>query len=361
MVTSKVLEKKIEPIEPDAMTLAVMLSTSELANYSDEIALNEAIEIFMNGYSSLTETRITPSDAHMAFRWLYCVTDGYFNDIVSEIINQFNPPYELDDIQGVLGELNKNEINYITEQIDNDGFYVFKEKLPIEICDRLREFALTTASLPYNPPFPHNKTFYDRHNLLAPTYHFDELELINNLEIQNLLTDTSILAVAQAYLGCKPIQDLVAMWWSTNFEKKANSAAAQLYHFDMDRIKFIKFFIYLSEVTPENGPHCYVKGSRKSKPPELLRDGRISDVEINQYYRQEDIVEITGLCGTIIAADTRGFHKGKPLISGERLVLQLEFSNSLFGGSYSPVILDNMSMNFINYIDRFRYTYSRFV
>ncbi|BCL37776.1 phytanoyl-CoA dioxygenase family protein [Nostoc sp. MS1] len=362
-VDDKTLNEIQEAIEPDAMTLALMLSTSELANYSDETDLNKAIEIFIDGYNIFTETGVTPGEAHMAFRWLFYATDGYFNDFVSEIINQFNPPHKLAKIDGVLGELQQHKINYIVEQIHNDGFYVFKNKLSNAVCDRLINFALTTQSIPYNPPFTHQKTVYNRQNLLAPTYHFDELDLINDPEIQNLLTDTSILAIAQSYLGCKPIQDLVAMWWSTTFEKQANSAAAQLYHCDMDRIKFIKFFVYLTDVTPENGPHCYVKGSCQSKPPELLKDGRIADAEIYQYYRQEDIVEITGSCGTIIAADTRGFHKGKPLNSGERLVLQLEFSNSLFGGAYNSVTLEKVKENtsFTNYIDQFKHTYSRFI
>ncbi|HIK04482.1 MAG TPA: hypothetical protein IGS40_07160 [Trichormus sp. M33_DOE_039] len=63
--------------------------------------------------------------------------------------------------------------------------------------------------------------------MLVPTYQFDELELINNPDIQNLLTDISILGKAQSYLECNPIQDLVAMWWSKTFEKQANSAVLQ--------------------------------------------------------------------------------------------------------------------------------------
>ena len=39
--------------------------------------------------------------------------------------------------------------------------------------------------------------------------------------------------------------------------------------------------------------------------------------------------------------DTRGLHKGKHVSRGDRLVLQLQFSNSLFGMSYPDAkILD---------------------
>jgi hypothetical protein len=37
----------------------------------------------------------------------------------------------------------------------------------------------------------------------------------------------------------------------------------------------------------------------------------------------------------VFVADTRAFHKGKPIKEGDRLVLQFEFSNSLFGGGYT--------------------------
>ena len=48
----------------------------------------------------------------------------------------------------------------------------------------------------------------------------------------------------------------------------------------------------------------------------------------------ERITEITGPRGTIIAADTCGLHKGKLVERGSRLILQLEFTNSLFGAPY---------------------------
>ncbi len=44
-----------------------------------------------------------------------------------------------------------------------------------------------------------------------------------------------------------------------------------------------------------------------------------------------DVIEFAAPRGTIIAEDTRGFHKGKHVERGDRLVLQIQFSNSLFG------------------------------
>ena len=50
----------------------------------------------------------------------------------------------------------------------------------------------------------------------------------------------------------------------------------------------------------------------------------------SRFIDPEDMVEIGGPRGTIFAEDTRGLHKGKHLLTGDRLLFQLEFSNSLF-------------------------------
>ena len=352
--------QSLKPIEPDAFTLALMLSSSELSNYSNFPALNKLVDIFLEGYQSFIETKFTPQNSYLALRYLYCLTNGYFNDFISDCINQFNPPYQLNCTNGILGELEKFKISNIVEQITQHGFYIFNQKLSLDICEKLKLFALTTPSKPYPSSEGNEKTIYNSKKLLAQTYHFDESDLLNNSEIQNLLVDSSILAIAQAYLGCKPIQDIVAMWWSTAFDKEPVSEAAQLYHFDMDRIKFIKFFIYLTEVTTHNGPHCHVRGSHESKPLELLKDGHIPDSEIEQYYGKEDIVEIIGSTGTIFAADTRGFHKGKHLHSSERLIFEIEFTNSLFGADYSNFSITPVGNKFIEKLSEYRYTFCRF-
>jgi hypothetical protein len=105
----------------------------------------------------------------------------------------------------------------------------------------------------------------------------------------------------------------------------------------MDRLKFLKFFIYLSDVTSKNSPHCYVRGSCFRKPAALLRDGRIADEEIARHFPAQDLIEVTAPRGSIFAVDTRGFHKGKAVEEGERLLLQLEFTNSLFGQNYGTM------------------------
>jgi hypothetical protein len=124
------------------------------------------------------------------------------------------------------------------------------------------------------------------------------------------------------------------MWWSFPFSGKATSQAAQMFHFDMDRFKFIKFFFYLTDVTPETGPHCYIEKSHQRIPAPVRKDKRLSDDELSQYYSKYQFKEFCGKKGTILAVDTRGLHKGKPLTEDKRLLFQIQFSNSLFGASF---------------------------
>ena len=143
--------------------------------------------------------------------------------------------------------------------------------------------------------------------------------------------DQNLLHIASTYLKTTPILDLVSCWWSIPSNEKGMNQAAQMYHHDMDRFKFLKFFFYITDVHSENGPHCYVQGSHNGVPKNLQKEGRFTDEEISKTFPSSDILEICGKKGTIIAVDTRGLHKGKNLIKGSRLLFQIQFSNSLFG------------------------------
>ena len=127
---------------------------------------------------------------------------------------------------------------------------------------------------------------------------------------------------------------MAEMFWSTTYSKKPSKDAAQWFHFDLDRVSWLKVFIYLTDVGIENGPHCYIEGSHKvgSKPYELLKRGyvRISDKEISHFYGKSKIKLMTGKKGDIFIGNTKAWHKGTNLKQGNRLVLQLQYTNSFF-------------------------------
>jgi len=286
----------------------------------------------------------TPAFAYQSLVRLFCLSSGRSNDRLSRLITHFAPPYRFPRAGGVLGDLSSEDLESITGRLDRDGHHVFQSLLPEEMCRRLTEFALKQPSticedeatssgvalrVPYGP---------DRAAPRGVRYDFAMNDVLANPDVQALLCDLSILSVAQAYLRARPVADVLALWWSTGFNAKPSKAAAQYFHFDMDRIRWLKFFIYLTDVGPDTGPHVFVAGSHRTGgiPPRLLEQGyvRLGDEDVRSCFRDADLVEFNAPRGTILAEDTRGLHKGKHVAHGDRLILQLQFSNSLFGATY---------------------------
>lgn len=284
--------------------------------------------------------RRTPNFGYQSMVYMFCLTRGRSNDLISYCIGLIRPPQNFPTIFGLL----KEEIHEAVDNLNNKGYYVFKSRLSKEVCNSLLEFALTQRcegrSIDGFPMSETSNLFYPRNSPNHVRYDFLTEDLLGNQNIQKLMADLSFAEVAQRYIGSTPILDIVAMWWHSAYLDKPDMQAAQYYHFDMDRPKWLKFFIYLTDVTPDSGPHTFVEGSHKSGaiPEKLLNKGytRLSDAEIKMYFPSQD-KEFVGPCGTIIAEDTRGLHKGKHVISGDRLVLQFEYCNSLFGSSFLKV------------------------
>ena len=292
------------------------------------------------GLVAYTISRRTPAFAYQSLIRLFSLTSGRSNDLLAKAIGLFRRPYPIESFDGVLGFRSRSELDRVVAQLAERGYCVFDRQLPAELCDRLYQFALTKRCRPRamdsqtaGPDI--EPVTYPRLTPASIIYDFAPDDLINSEAVQELMADGSINAVAEAYLDAKPVLDTVNMWWTTAYSSQPDRAAAQLYHFDMDHVRWLKFFIYLTDMTPEAGPHCFVAGSHRSGtiPQRFLSQGyaRLSDSDIAASFPARDVIEFTGQRGTIIVEDTRGLHKGKPPLHGDRLMFELEFSNSLFG------------------------------
>lgn len=317
--------------------------------------LNKGLYIF-------EKSKVTSKSAYSSLRKMFILSRGISNDKISEKINKKVGKYDLTDINGVLGNISKSEIKIMVKKMETDGYFIFDNKLSDEMVEELYYSALSIPCryLDLNiGDYSKEEIIFNPENPISPRYEFENSSIINLPVVQKLLFDQSLLFFAQEYLGVKPILDLVAFWWSVPFNGEGKSAAAQMYHFDMDRIKFIKYFFYVTDVDTNNGPHCYVRGSHKVLPKSLARDGRFTDKEIEEIYGKNNCIEICGIKGSIIAVDTRGFHKGKELLENKRLIFQIEFANSMFGQSYPLLNIDYCKSEFENVSESFSYTYKQ--
>lgn len=314
----------------------------------------------------------TPSITYQSMTRFFCRTGGRSNDLMCRWIRLRDRGIILPAPSGDLGVSNLADAERIAERIRSDGYYVFDQRLPGDVCDRLLRFALETRARvrPMKGQVVgagnERHEIYDRYHPLAVRYDFDTDEVLSHPDVQRLLASPSVLSVAHSYLKTTPIADVISMWWHTAFSDQPDEEAAQFFHFDMDRIKWLKFFIYLTDVGPDNGPHCFIKGSHRTGgiPSTLLSKGyaRLTDEEVFRHFPQRQMIQFLAPRGTIIAEDTRGLHKGLEVRSGDRLMLQIQFSNSLFGGTYPPARLaGNMTPSLSRMIGAYPAIYANYL
>lgn len=294
------------------------------------------------GFVAYWCTGRTPGFAHQALIWLFCVTKGRSNDVLSRIAALLRPKIAIEPPVGVLGDLRGGALSAWVDKLRDDGYIVLERALPAETCDRLVRFARETPShtrlMDGQADYDRSDALFDPERPAAVRYDYPAGVLLDNPDVQSLLADPSILALVQAYLGALPVADVLNMWWHTSYSGRPDAQAAQFFHFDMDRIRWLKVFIYLTDVGPENGPHSFVRGSHRTGgiPWSLLQRGykRLTDRDVHEHYAEDACREFSAPRGSIIVEDTRGLHKGAHVRAGPRLILQLQFSNGLFGATY---------------------------
>lgn len=175
---------------------------------------------------------------------------------------------------------------------------------------------------------------------------FQRQDLLKFPAIMNIANDPGILRIVQEFLGCKPTISNINMWWSKTGKEQAKDA--QLFHRDVDDIKFCKLFIYLTDVGPNDGPHTYVKGSSSTNILTKIR--RYQDEEIIAAFGENSIINFTRAKGSCFLVDTYGFHKGTLPVENDRLLLQVQYSINPIGiENYSPL---KIKTDFNSYINR---------
>lgn len=241
----------------------------------------------------------------------------------------------------------KNLSNHI-ENMNKNGFTISDFKLSPEKISNI--FAYIKDLKCYDP---HKKHLGDIDPNNAPleshTAHYKRSELVKNEDILAIANDEGILSIAQEFLGATPTISNINMWWSFGGRKQAEEA--QLYHRDVDDWKFCKFFIYLTDVSSENGPHIYVKGTSAS--PKLRKIRRYQDHEIEETFGKENVMTFIEPKGSTFMVDTYGFHKGLLPKAGKRLLLQVQYSlNPIKVENYTPVAINAEVEKYDKFVNR---------
>jgi hypothetical protein len=142
-----------------------------------------------------------------------------------------------------------------------------------------------------------------------------------------------VLRLVSAFLGCKPTLCAIGVRWSFPSPK---SADVQAFHRDPDDWRFLKLFVYLTDVDGESGPHIYAAGSHKTRRPWRART--YAQTQVEAQFGKQSMRAILGPSGTTFIADTSGIHAGVPPQRAPRLLLQAQYSIlPNFALDYRPV------------------------
>lgn len=149
----------------------------------------------------------------------------------------------------------------------------------------------------------------------------------------------SVLAVANDYLRLRGTLRALELWLTAPTPGPA--IETQLWHRDADDVMNVKLFVYFSDVTEQAGPLCYAPGSHplgsRRQVPEHDERGRSTDEQLARVVPEPDWRLCEGKRGTIVLADTCGYHKQLKPRGDERLLLVAHYVS---GTPFVPRVLE---------------------
>lgn len=149
-------------------------------------------------------------------------------------------------------------------------------------------------------------------------------------EVLRMANSPRILQLVENVFGCVPtISDINCWWLRHDFDFEVAKIRHDFYvetrknyHRDIDDWSVLRYFIYLTDVDKQHGPHSYIPGSHNR----VLNHRR--SVDLDKAYRQlyERRIDVTGAAGTGILMDPFGLHRGIVPAAGDRLILAVSYS-----------------------------------
>jgi len=263
---------------------------------------------------------------------------------------RFQNPNTRDRISNTLTKLrpaaNINDAAYASiggSELKKSGLFNLGKLLSPDQCEEVRSyFENREVHDPYRPSVPPFGPLSDARPKEAHIAHHSAKDIVNAPYLMDIANDPKILDVVGEFLGCKPTIGYLATWWS--YPTSSGPQQAENFHRDVDDWKFVKLFLYLTEVGPENGPHKYVVHSSSKPVHNKIR--RYTDEEVADAFGEDNIKVMTSAPGEAFLEDTYGFHKGQPLQAGHRLLFQVVYTlNPLPYGPKVPIAKTQIERN----------------
>lgn len=147
-----------------------------------------------------------------------------------------------------------------------------------------------------------------------------------------------VLNVANGYLRLRSRLRALELWCTRPTAGEA--VQTQLWHRDADDVMNVKMFVYFTDVTRPAGPLTYAPrthplGDRRAVPPHDA-DHRSTDEQLAEILPPSEWRILEGKPGTVVFADTCGYHKQLKPQSEERVKLVAQYVS---GTPYVPATL----------------------
>jgi len=162
--------------------------------------------------------------------------------------------------------------------------------------------------------------------------------LLNVPEIFNLLVNDKVLNLVSDYLGSKEIK-IGYVKIRRYFANETPDFDTNNFHRDDNSQDLVKAIIYLSDIkTIDDGVFCYVPKSKTNVIDEPsysdLHPFIRSNEQIYRYYGADGVENIFASKGSVVIADTLGFHKGTKTKTKDRTALYVNYVlEEEYGGS----------------------------
>lgn len=200
---------------------------------------------------------------------------------------------------------------------------------------------------------------FDIHSVPEATQlaHLPLEDVIRTPGLLKLASHPSILSSLEKYFGCKPSAEVIQASWSPPSKKEA--IRSQLFHRDTDGLQFIKLFLFLTDVTEDAGPHCFVLNSHDKN--KLTKTGFFSEEEVVDSFGDENIIYITCPKGTHFLENTYGVHKGTQPTGRGRLMVQVLYCGHRTIYPPSAPVLTGSDLEELGATDIDRHVFRKFV
>lgn len=209
------------------------------------------------------------------------------------------------------------ELVDIDRKLEHDGCAVIENYLTMEDCDELIKKAIHIK-----------KTRPERINLESNNSDM-RIYGVDNLDDLFKLTKSSakLNEWAKKFYKTKTIEYFQMLGHIVY--KDNNKGSGSGWHRDSPFSHQFKFILYLNDVNEGNGPFQYIKGTHKTEKirnyckaaNKKLSQYRFTDDEVEEILKKSEsneVVTVIGKAGTLLVADVKGIHRGKPLEHGER-------------------------------------------